>query len=81
MFLALVVIGFMVWFAASPGLASRLFGVDLGLWNPDLPLVPEASVACGMVALIGGFVFPRGFYLWGAALALHSPFTQGCPCT
>ena len=35
------------------------------------------QVVLGAAALASGFVSPRGFYLWGVALALHSPFTQG----
>ena len=76
-FLVLAVAGCVLWFAASPGVTSVLFGVCPGPWSPNLPFVSAASVACGVVALAGGFVFPRGFYLWGIALALHSPFTQG----
>jgi hypothetical protein len=76
-FLILVVVGCALWFAASPGVTSALFGVCLGPWSPNLPFVSVASVACGAMAMAGGFVFPKGFYLWGVALAIHSPFTQG----
>ena len=76
-FLILVVVGCALWFAASPGVTSALFGVCLRLWSPNLPFVSVASVACGAMAMAGGFVFPKGFYLWGVALAIHSPFTQG----
>jgi hypothetical protein len=76
-FPVLAVVGCVLWFAASPGVTAALFGVCMGPWSPDLPFVSAASVACGAVALAGGFIFPEGFYLWGAALVLHSPFTQG----
>lgn len=76
-FSLLVVLGFLFWFAASPGVASMLFGVSLRLWNPNLPFISLTQIMCGVVALVSGFVFPRGFYLWGVASALHSPFTQG----
>lgn len=76
-FLVLAVVGCVLWFAASPGVTAALFGVCPGPWSPALPFVSAASVACGVVALAGGFVFLKGFYLRGVALALHSPFTQG----
>lgn len=76
-FSLLVVFGFVVWFAASPGITSMLLGVNLDFWSPNLPFISLTQILCGVAALVGGFVSPRGFYLWGIALALHSPFTQG----
>ena len=76
-FALLVVFGFAVWFAVTSGITSRLFGVNLCLWNPGVLFISLVQIVCGAAALISGFVFSRGFYLWGVALALHSPFTQG----
>lgn len=75
-FAALILIGFLVWFAGSPGVTSRLFGVDLPRWpqfGSPLDLF-RAAIACG--ALVSGFVFTRGFYLWGVALGLHGPLVE-----
>jgi len=73
-FLALLVIGFVLWFAASPGVASVLFGVDLGLWSPNLPFVS--------VALMSGFVFPRGFSTsGGSGWPCMRRLPKGCPST
>lgn len=77
-FVSISVLGALVWLAGSPGLASRLLEVDLPNLVPDsttfsLFFVP---VACSLLALASGFVFPSGFWLWGIALALHAPFTE-----
>lgn len=76
-FAFLVFVGFVVWFATSPGATSMLFGVNLCLWNPRLPLITMTQIVLGAVALTSGFASPRGFSLWGVALAFHSPFTHG----
>lgn len=79
-FVVLVFVGFLVWFTGSPGIAYRLFGVDLpGLPRVDSTLLSllRVPISCGILALVGGFVFPRGFYLWGVALGLHGPFVEG----
>lgn len=79
-FAILVFVGFAAWFAWSPGMAYRLFGVELpGLPRTDsIPLsLLRVPVSCGALALVGGFVFSRGFYLWGLALTLHGPFVEG----
>ena len=78
-FVALVFLGFVVWFAGSPGRTSMVFGVDLPRWaqyEPPLSLF-FVPVACGALVLVAGFVFTRGFYLWGIALGLHGPFVEG----
>lgn len=78
-FVALVFLGFLVWVAGSPGFTSRVFGVDLPRWaqyDPPLSLF-FVPVVCGALALVVGFVFSRGFYLWGIALGVHGPFVQG----
>lgn len=72
-FAALVLVGFAVWFAVSPGVTSWLFGVDPPRW-PDYLL--RTAIAYGVLALVAGFVFPRGFYLWGLALNLHGPVVE-----
>ena len=79
MFVVLVSLGFLVWFAGSPGLTSRLCGVGLPRWASDgSPLYPFfVPVVCGALSIVSGFVFPRGFYLWGIALGLHGPFVEG----
>ena len=78
-FVALVLLGFVVWLAGSPGFASRVFGVDLPRWAQDDPplFLFFVPVVCGALALAAGFVFTRGFYLWGIALGLHGPFVEG----
>lgn len=76
-FLALAVLGLLVWFAGAPGVTAELFCFDPGPWNPNLPFVSLTQISLGVAALAGGFVSPRGFYLWGIALAAHSPFTHG----
>ena len=79
-FAALFVLGLVVWPAGSPGITSRLFGLERPFWRPAstpfffLLLVPTV---CGALALVSGFVFPKGFYLWGNALNLHSPLADG----
>ena len=77
-FAALVVLGLLVWFTGSPGVATRLFGVSLSPWVPADPLTFSffTPVVCGVLALLAGFALPRGFYLWGIALNLHSPFAE-----
>ncbi len=79
-FAALVVLGLLAWLAGSPGISSRLFGVNLGpLSPPDDPAVLSlffTPLVCGALALAAGLAFPRGFYLWGIALNLHAPFAQ-----
>jgi hypothetical protein len=78
-FVALVFLGFVVWFAGTPGSTSMVFGVDLPRWaqyDPPLSLL-FVPVVCGALALVAGSVFDRGFYLWGIALGLHGPFVQG----
>lgn len=78
-FVALVFLGFVVWFAGTPGSTSMVFGVDLPRWaqhDPPLSLLFVPAM-CGALALVAGFVFDRGFYLWGTALGLHGPFVQG----
>jgi hypothetical protein len=78
-FVALVFLGFVVWFAGTPGSMPMVFGVGLPRWaqyDPPLSLL-FAPVVCGALALAAGFVFDRGFYLWGIALGLHGPFVQG----
>lgn len=78
-FVALVVLGFVVWFAGSPGFASRVFGVDLPRWaqyDPPLSLF-FVPVVCGALALVAGFVFVRGFYPWGIAWASAGPSSRG----
>lgn len=77
-FVCMSALGALVWLAKSPGFASRLFGVGLPSLVPDglafnLFFVPAV---CGLLAFVGGFVFPKGFWLWGIALALHAPFTE-----
>ncbi len=77
-FIALVVIGLLVWFVDSPGLTEGLLGARSPFWDSvslalDLYLNP---IIYSVLALISGFVFPRGFYLWGIALPLHAPFTE-----
>jgi hypothetical protein len=77
-FAALVLVGFLVWFARWPGATSWLFGVELPRWPEfgtplDLYLT---AIVCGALALVAGFVFPRGFYLWGLALNLHGPVVE-----
>jgi hypothetical protein len=78
-FVALVFLGFVVWFAGTPGSTSMVLGVDLPRWaqyDPPLSLL-FVPVVCGALALVAGLVFDRGFYLWGLALGLHGPFVQG----
>lgn len=77
--MVLVFVGFLVWFAGSPGFTSRIVGLDLPRWPQDDPPLGLFFVpaACGVLALVSGFVFPRGFYLWGVALGLHGPFVEG----
>lgn len=79
MFAALVLVGFIVWFAASPNVTFILTGVyPPRLPGSDPPLsFFRTAIVCGALALLGGAAFPRGFYLWGAALALHGPLAQG----
>lgn len=78
-FVLLSVAGTLVWFADRPYLTSGLVGFDVPDLSPDalnlgLFFVP---VVCGALALASGFLFPQGFWLWGIALALHAPFTEG----
>jgi hypothetical protein len=77
-FAALVVLGLLAWFAGSPGIMARLFGVDLSPLSPGNPYLPLlfTLMVCGVLALVAGFAFPKGFYLWGVALNLHGPFVQ-----
>ena len=78
-FAALVPVGFLLWFADSPGVTSRVFGLDLPcVPRSDSPLdMFRVAIVCGALAVVAGFVFPRGFYLWGVALALYGPFVEG----
>ena len=78
-FVALVVLGFLVCIAGSPGFTSRVLGLDLPRWaqhEPPLSLF-FVPVVCGALALVFGFMFSRGFYLWGIALGIHAPFVEG----
>lgn len=70
-------LGLPVRFAGAPGVTAELFCVRLGLWKPKLPFVSLAQILLGAVALVSGFASPRGFCLWGIALALHRPFAEG----
>ena len=76
----MVVLGLLVWLLGSPGISSRLFGVELGPLNPpDDPMILGlffTPLVCGALALAAGFAFPNGFYLWGLALNLHGPFVE-----
>lgn len=77
-FALLFVLGSLVWLASSPGVTSRLLGIalplpPLGGTALSLYFVP---IVCGLLSFASGFVFPRGFWLWGVALALHAPFTE-----
>ena len=78
-FAALAVLGLLSWAAGSPGLVSRMLGLDLSFWRPAGVFADNfffvSLVGC-LLALASGLVFPRGFYLWGIALALHTPFTE-----
>lgn len=72
--------GFLIWLAWSPGVAYRLFGVNLPGPPPiDSTLLSLLSVpiSCGVLALLTGFAFPGGFFLWGVALGLHGPVADG----
>jgi hypothetical protein len=76
---ALVLVGFVVWFAGSPGATSWLFGVEPPRW-PEFGSALDlfrVAIVIGALALVGGFVFHRGFYLWGVALSLHGPLGKG----
>ena len=73
MFAALVVVGFLVQFAGSLGATSWLFGVEPPGWPESLL---RKAISYGALALVAGFVFPRGFYLWGFALNLHGPVVE-----
>lgn len=80
-FAALVVVGFGIWLASSPGVAERLFGFDLPAWPTwmedsfFLLILVWTGLRSG-VALSAGFLFPRGFLLWGLAIVIHTPLTQ-----
>lgn len=78
-FAVLVILGLLAWLAGSPNIAATLFGVHLSPFNPTDPLLSMffTPLICGALALLAGFAFPKGFYLWGIALNLHSPFAQG----
>ena len=76
-FVALVVLGFLVWVAGSPGFTSRVLGLDLPRWAQYEPPLSFVPVVCGALALVFGFVLSRGFYLWGIALGIHAPFVEG----
>ena len=76
-FPALVLLGFVVWFATSPGILSMALGLDLPRWAYGGPSsIFFAPGVYGALALACGFALPRGFYLWGFALGLHGPFTE-----
>lgn len=79
LFAALILVGLAVWFAVFPNMASVIIGVNLPRWTLDNAFLRLflSPLVCGVLALASGFVFPRGFYLWGLALALHGPFVQG----
>ena len=64
-------------FAGAPGVTAEPLCVGPGLRNPGLSIVSLAQTLLGAVALVGRFVFPRGVYFWGIALALHRPFAEG----
>ena len=78
-FVVLAVVGFLIW-EVNPGVRLLgLLGVDpaeaygdpLHAW---LNTLAEPALRC-VVALAAGFFFPRGFYLWGLAIAIHTPLT------
>ena len=67
-FAALVILGLVVWPATSPGIATGFFGMDLSPLNPTDPVLDLffTPLACGALALLADFAFPKGFYLWGS---------------
>jgi hypothetical protein len=79
-FSALAILGFLLWQINPSTLLTNTLGIDLGaalaknpLYGLLLGLIGPA-LRC-MVALAAGFLFPRGFYLWGLAIAIHTPLS------
>lgn len=78
-FASLAVVGFLIWEVGPTTRLTSLLGADpveafgdpLNFW---LYTLVEPALRCA-VALAAGFLFPRGFYLWGLAVAVHTPLT------
>lgn len=78
-FVALAVTGFLIWELQPTRYVFEAVGLDYA--NPDffcLRLLSEPLLRC-VLALAAGLFFPRGFYLWGLALAIHTPLTHALP--
>lgn len=73
------VLAFLV--AAVLGLAARVYGRDVvvvlfgeGLFN--LTFVVPRLLLPALVALLVGYVLPKGFFLWGVAVLLLHPIAE-----
>lgn len=78
-FAALSVLGFLVWEINPSTTLTNALGITLeaeleGPLRFFLLRLVEPALRC-LVALLAGFLFPRGFYLWGMAIAIHTPLS------
>ena len=72
---ALALLGLVAWRLSTPSVAGSLLGERFYRAAYSFPfyfgLTPYASLA-----FLAGFFFPRGFWLWGAALLSLAPFAN-----
>lgn len=78
-FVALAVLGFLIWEINPSITLTNALGIDRATaleepLNFFLLGLVEPALRC-LVVLVVGFLFPRGFYLWGLAIAIHTPLS------
>lgn len=79
-FAALILAGAVVWALSTPAVAVNLFGdagYEAAYSSPVYGFLGLPLLA--LPPLVGGFALPKGFFLWGAAVAL--PYLPGAVVT